>query len=135
MSAAKMYKVWLKMSREDLLTSKSLLEHGEADFIRNICFLCQQSAEKAIKGYLVFSKIEFSKTHDMEILLKQCVSSDLSFSKLDLGELDDYSVRIRYPDDDVDLDFEDAAEAVSTAERIYRFVESKITEKENLSLF
>lgn len=44
---------------------------------------CQQSAERALKGYLVFQDCELQKTHGLETLMDLYATYDSSFHKLD----------------------------------------------------
>lgn len=41
---------WLKQSEEDLLWAKASLKEG---ILRGACFAAQQSAEKALKAFLI----------------------------------------------------------------------------------
>ncbi len=64
----KIVQEWFKFSRQDLLAAKTLMAANLPSLWANVGFLCQQSAEKAIKGYLAHKKIKFGKTHELEIL-------------------------------------------------------------------
>ena len=48
-------------------------------FHAQICFHFQQAAEKYLKAYIIHNNLEFWKTHDLPLLLKQCVSIDSAF--------------------------------------------------------
>jgi HEPN domain-containing protein len=37
----------------------------DANFKEGSAFMCQQSVEKALKGFLVFNKIRVAKPHDL----------------------------------------------------------------------
>ena len=56
--------LWLRYAKEDLAAAEGLIEHILTP--RHVCFLSQQSAEKAIRAVLVFSQIDFPRTHDLE---------------------------------------------------------------------
>jgi HEPN domain-containing protein len=97
---SKVVQEWLKFSREDLSTAKILSEHGSEVTYRTIGFLCQQSAEKAIKAFLAYKRIKFEKTHDLEILgnrMSELFSDKKSFFE-DVKTLTPYAVEYRYPD-------------------------------------
>lgn len=47
--------------------------------IEIICYHCQQSAEKYLKGYLVFYGMIPPKTHDLDELCKLCTKSNNKF--------------------------------------------------------
>ncbi len=60
-------RLWLRYSMEDLEAAETLAKTKVS--LRQVCFLAQQSAEKAIKAVLVFCQIEFPKSHDLEALV------------------------------------------------------------------
>ena len=64
-----------------------------------ICYHCQQSAEKYLKGFLALRGEEIQKTHDLTRLNKGCQKYDKDFKQIedDLLMLTDYAVNIRYP--------------------------------------
>lgn len=94
-------KMWFKKAAEDLRASKLLLAQGMDDLLGPAVFHAQQSAEKAIKGYLASNKIRFPKTHDIEILLllvnkiNPGLSSDLEKAAV----LTKFAVAYRYPEE------------------------------------
>ncbi len=53
------WKVWLQYSKEDL-DSAIALSHTKEQFPRNVCYLCQQSSEKALKGIYIFLNLPYS---------------------------------------------------------------------------
>jgi HEPN domain-containing protein len=61
---------WFEVAGGDLRAAEHLLtmHHPRPDNI--ICNLCQQAAEKHLKGFLIHKKIEFKKTHDLVALLE-----------------------------------------------------------------
>lgn len=67
-------KIWFSKAIEDLQVSKLLLLQNSESFWGPSVFHSQQAAEKAIKGFLAFNKIRFSKTHDLASLLVTLVS-------------------------------------------------------------
>ncbi|MBU3942674.1 HEPN domain-containing protein, partial [Patescibacteria group bacterium] len=59
----KLSKEWIIKSQNDLKSAEILFkEEGPTD---SICLHCHQTAEKALKGFLVFSEKEFPKVHDL----------------------------------------------------------------------
>lgn len=61
--------IWLNYSLDDLKTAKLILSTKD-DWIvpRNICYLCQQAVEKAIKAIYVSENQRFHKIHDLDSL-------------------------------------------------------------------
>jgi HEPN domain-containing protein len=56
---------WLDYSLSDIKAAQKLL--AEPDFYpRHVCFLSQQSAEKALKAVLVFAEVEVPFSHDLD---------------------------------------------------------------------
>ncbi len=54
---------WLCYAQEDLVLAETLIgQSGVA--ARHICWLAQQSVEKALKAALIFLRIDFPRRHD-----------------------------------------------------------------------
>ena len=122
-------KNWLTYAKENLLSAKSLITEEFTPF-HTVCFMCQGSAEKYLKAYLIWKGWELEKIHDLEKLLKYCVKYDKDFEKLllECELLNEYIEEGRYPGD---LPFEsieekDAREAIDAADKIARFVKERI---------
>ena len=60
-------KRWLAYARSDLDAAHALLRDPD-HYPRQVCFLAQQAAEKALKAVLVLLEIEFPFTHDLDHL-------------------------------------------------------------------
>jgi HEPN domain-containing protein len=88
-----------------------------------ICFLCQQSAEKYLKGYLVPHDIVPPKIHDLAELCKMCEGIINDFSQIFLycTDLSQYGVMPRYPNE-LELNAEDVKRALHHANKIKQFV-------------
>ncbi len=93
-----LFEKWLEKALHDELAAKSLIKHRPL-ILDTACFHCQQAVEKYLKGYLVYRNHDFPKIHDLSVLKKMCTKLDKDFNKIDVAELDDYAVSIRYPDD------------------------------------
>ena len=93
--------MWLKKAAEDLRASRLLLAQSMDDLLGPAVFHAQQSAEKAIKGYLAFHKTRFPKTHDIEVLLILIGKTDpvLSSSLEPATVLTKFAVAYRYPEE------------------------------------
>jgi len=57
-------------AEEDLQAAEILLK--DKTYVNPVCFHCQQTAEKYLKGFLVFSGHDFEKIHTLERLLESC---------------------------------------------------------------
>lgn len=58
---------WLRYSTEDLDVARVLLASSPL-VPRHVCWLAQQSAEKALKAALVLEGVAFPFTHDLDAL-------------------------------------------------------------------
>jgi HEPN domain-containing protein len=89
---------WLHKAKNDLLAAKAVLksEYGITDIP---CFHAQQTVEKALKGFLTYNHISFSKTHDLMIILAQVIkiTPELEKYRNVCEELSTFAVDIRYP--------------------------------------
>jgi len=90
---------WFHFADRDLASAEYL--HGmRPQPLEIICFLCQQSAEKSLKGYLIYKGIaEPPKTHNLIILNSMCSDYDERFCGIDkaCSVLTGYGVQPRYP--------------------------------------
>jgi len=95
--------------------------------IEIICYHCQQSAEKFLKGYLVLRNQEVIKTHDLTVLNRLCSTYDSEFETIEeeCFRLTDFSVNVRYPYP-FELNEEDMTIALNDAAKIKEFVLNQI---------
>jgi len=102
---------------------------GGQEYADSVCFHCQQSAEKNIKGLLIWFSIFFPRTHSLQLLLNlasKCVHvPDVIWQAAE--KLEPYSVAIRYPSDDPDPSFDEAIEAVECM-KVIRFWVTSLSE-------
>jgi len=113
---------WFVIAEKDILSAKYLINmHPQP--IEIICYHCQQSSEKYLKGFLVLNGHEIIKTHDLVYLNKLCCSYNEDFKAIEKEclRLTDYGVNIRYPYP-MDLNAADMKLAVKDAEIIQGFI-------------
>ncbi len=60
---------WIMKARRDLLSAKKLAR-GKEPPLDTAIYHCQQTAEKTIKGWLVYHDISFGKTHEKKNIFK-----------------------------------------------------------------
>ena len=128
----KSIKVLLKKADSDLKDAKILYNNNESS-TEGICFHCQQAIEKYLKCYLIYNNNKIKKTHNISELLGCCKKIDKSFNnleKLNIDDMTNYAVVIRYTDD-IELDKEDAKEAILITEKVKLFIIEKFNNKEN----
>ncbi|MDR0501398.1 MAG: HEPN domain-containing protein [Coriobacteriales bacterium] len=90
---------WFRYAEADLVSAEHLLTLHPRP-LELICYLSQQSAEKFLKGFLVYKGIELPpKTHDLNRLCALSFQFDESFTKIEkqCSVLTDYGVQPRYP--------------------------------------
>jgi HEPN domain-containing protein len=87
---------WLEQAARDL---KVAADNLAMDNFETVCFLSQQSAEKALKGFLLLAGRSHQRIHSVTELLEECVRLDSTFESLrPVVELDVYYTSTRYPD-------------------------------------
>jgi HEPN domain-containing protein len=118
-------RAWLLKSHSDLHTAIQIGNLPDGHLDAGI-YHCQQSAEKAIKGYLLFREVTFEKTHDLRKLIRQAESLAEQFQQFREAAaiLTPYAVAYRYPDEAafVEPSREEFDEALKQAQAIYNFV-------------
>lgn len=94
-------KVWIDIAERDFAGIDATLNYQLVDIFDLACYHAQQCAEKYLKAYLNEQGIALNKTHELQILLNQCLAADASFSSI-LGQcsfLNPYVIIFRYPGD------------------------------------
>jgi len=91
---------WLKKADNDLRVVEHEMERPGDEIVTDAaCFHCQQAVEKYLKAFLASHQTEFHRTHSIEYLLAEAGKIDTGFSEINPGELSDFGVDVRYPDD------------------------------------
>ncbi len=123
-------KAWMRKAYRDLISAKKLAA-GDEQILDAAIYHCQQAAEKALKGFLIFHDIRFKKIHDLGMLIELCQPIDGSFSEwLYVSDiLTPYASAFRYPDDLFEPDREQFNEAMNLAQKIYDFVLTRLPEE------
>lgn len=121
---------WFKVAETDL-ASAEYLQGMRPIPIEVICYHCQQSAEKHMKGFLALKGEAIEKIHDLVRLNKMCLKYEEDFKTIeeDCLMLTDYAVNVRYPFP-MDINEADMHLALKSARRIKDFISEKAeTEK------
>ena len=113
---------WFNFAEADLQSALFLRNMHPAP-LEIICYHCQQSVEKYLKGFIALNGGELFKTHDLLILNKKCCfyNSNLSILEDDCINLTDYGVQVRYPFH-IDVTDEDMKMAIESAKRIKNLI-------------
>jgi HEPN domain-containing protein len=117
---------WVQFATDDLGAAKTI--HGDGHLPhRLVCFHCQQSIEKALKGLLVRLKIDFPRTHDLN-LLRRLLPHESAVKQAfpDFSGLNAFAVETRYPGDFPEACETDAVEALTLAEQVLDAVQTAV---------
>ena len=124
-------KEWMDKANQDFEFARINFEE-EKQFFAQICFHFNQSAEKYLKAFIVANRLEFRKTHDLHLLLKQCKSKDPSFSQIedDCEYLATFYIETRYPVHwPVTFSKDEAEKAYRSANNILEIIKKKLQQR------
>ena len=113
---------WFERAHKDLRCAQIDLA-ADPPACEDALYHCQQAAEKALKGFLVWHDQPFPKTHDLGKLGKQAVDLDQTLDIFidEVVEFTKYAWMFRYPGD---IEEPSVAEAVAALHRAMAFVEA-----------
>lgn len=116
-------KFWLSKAQRDLAVAKKLA----SDFPDIAIYHCQQGAEKALKGFLIFHDVEPGNTHNINSLLQEAsvFNPELKIELFAAGLLTQYNQAYRYPGNPTE-DFNPSAGELKRAYRIALDVYKKV---------
>jgi HEPN domain-containing protein len=117
---------WFSIAEHDLAIAEHAFKNMHPAPLEQICFHCQQSVEKDLKGFLVLNGVEPPKIHDLPPLLEMCADKDTSFSllKAKCTFMTKYGVIPRYPSE-LQIYEDDVKVALRYAKDIKDFVQEK----------
>lgn len=118
------HKDWFLIGDEEFDFAKLSFEELDA-FYSQICFLCQQAAEKYLKD---FYNNRFPKTHDLIQLMELCGNIDKNFLDFldEANNLSQYYLISRYPlTEYVPASKEQTKKCLDNAEEIIKFIKGK----------
>ena len=113
---------WFRFAEKDIISAERNTTFHPVH-MQLVCYLCQQSAEKNLKGYLVYKGIdEPQKTHNLDVLCDQCLTFDAQFEEIyDQCEmLSAYGVQPRYPHE-MEISESNMEKALVCARQIHEF--------------
>ena len=90
---------WFLLAGSDLAAAE-YLQGMHPQPLEIICYLCEQSAEKLLKGYLIYMGVTNPpKTHNLDTLCEMCAEHDEHFQEINkaCNVLTGYGVQPRYP--------------------------------------
>ena len=122
---------WNKSARSNLERAK-VGRISDAIMYEDLCFDCQQAAEKSIKALLISRDKKFPPIHSIAGLLEIVADAgiDVPQSIQEAVILTDYAVKTRYPGEGEPVTKEEYEESVDLAIAVYDWV-CKIIEGED----
>lgn len=126
---------WLKQAEEDLKSAHVVRKSGLHHWV---CFMCQQSGEKALYAFLYAQQAEDVWGHSLADLCEDAKHFDTSFEMIKSVAilLDKYYYVTRYPSQlpggissDVFTD-NDSSKAIEIAEEVLNFVKDRLGKNE-----
>lgn len=97
-------KEWVEKAEEDYLVALREYRAHRQPAYNAVCFHAQQCVEKYLKAALVKNRVAFRKTHDLALLLDECVAFFPLWEamRVELKRLSGYAVQFRYPGESAD---------------------------------
>lgn len=120
---------WVKRAKSNLERARAG-RASEEILYEDLCFDCQQVAEKSLKALLVHIDVAFPWTHSIAKLIELIEEKgvDVPEEIKESISLTTYAVSTRYPGDYESVDEEEYKETVEIAERVFCWVEKKLEE-------
>jgi HEPN domain-containing protein len=120
---------WMQIAYEDYDTAAYLFDNKRPKPLEIICYHCQQSVEKSLKGYLCIQDAEIPKTHEVGLLCRRCAEFNDKFADffVDCEEIEIYATKTRYPNR-IEVEEHNAEQALKQALRVYNFVSEQLRE-------
>jgi HEPN domain-containing protein len=116
-------KQWMIYGDEDLRLARHTLTLLSACPYRLIAYHAQQCAEKYLKAYLVYHRIDFPYTHNISRLLELCEENSRWPEKIyEAEELTPFAITARYPGEDEKVTKKEALRAMDIATKVRQTV-------------
>ncbi|MGH7858508.1 MAG: HEPN domain-containing protein [Candidatus Binatia bacterium] len=120
-------RAWLRKAAEDLRAA-DVERSANPPVTSDMVFHAQQAAEKILKGFLVWHRQTFRKTHSLEELGEQCLKIDAGLKTIidKAVPLTEYAWKFRYPGEPDDPSSDEAEIAVAVARELLDEVLSRL---------
>ncbi|MCA9934128.1 MAG: HEPN domain-containing protein [Ardenticatenaceae bacterium] len=120
---------WLTKAQHDLESAR-VLAANERPLLDTAIYHCQQSAEKAVKGFLVHCDEPIERVHDIEVLIRSAMRHTPEFADwIEVGiQLTPYARIYRYPGFAIEPTASQFNQALAAADGLYQFVLSLLPE-------
>jgi len=123
-------RMWLIKAQHDLAAARKLAS-GADPYLDTAVYHCQQAAEKAIKGLLVFHGRRFEKVHNIQLLASEALpfAPELADQMEAAEYLTPYATLFRYPGAALEPERPEFDQAITSAEGIYAVVLTLLPEQ------
>jgi HEPN domain-containing protein len=119
------YESWINRAGSSLEIAGT--RNSNLIYYEDLCYQAQQAVEKAIKGLLIYYKVEPQFTHNIGVLLEELRAyTDISDEIKETVKLTKYAIQTRYPGEYDDITKEDYEESIRIAKRCLDWVQNKI---------
>ena len=114
---------WLVKAQHDLRAARCLSVENPP-ILDVAIYHCQQAAEKALKGLLVYSDFRFGKTHELKVLVDLASRKWPSLGSIaePADRLTDYCVEFRYPGEYMNPTQGEFGQALADSTTVYEAV-------------
>jgi len=124
------YEEWIERAKSSLEFAQ--LKSDKHIYYEDFCFQLQQAVEKAIKGLLIYFKVEPEFTHNIEKLLEQLKPlTDIPEKIIKTTSLTKYAVFTRYPGEFDEVTKDEYEASIKIAQECLDWVEQTIKEIDN----
>ncbi|MEW6605925.1 MAG: HEPN domain-containing protein [bacterium] len=123
-------KQWLIYGDEDLQMAQYAMTMRLPVPYRLVAYHAQQCAEKHLKAYLIFKRVDFPYTHNISRLLELCSQQASWPGQLqNAEELTPFAITTRYPGEDEEVTKEEAFRAIDIATYVRQVVRTALLEE------
>lgn len=120
---------WVEKAENDLTNAAHTVKLRADCPTDTVCFHAHQCVEKYLKALLVLNGVEFTRTHQISVLLALVpVQVRPRLTQAEQDRLTEYAVTTRYPGDYDPISREEAVEAVKLARRLRNQVRRRLPE-------
>lgn len=119
---------WFALAKGDKASAEHLLSLYPLR-LEVICYLCEQSVEKLLKGFLSMQEVVPPRTHDLMKLCRMCSEYNEQFNDVleACSNLNPYGVQVRYPNN-IELIESDMHEALRDMQKVDILLDSLLVE-------
>ena len=120
---------WLAYGDEDLRFARHGMTIENDTPYRLIAYHAQQCAEKYIKAYLIYQRIDFPSTHNISHLLELLPETERDNKLFNAEELTPFAVMTRYPGEDEPVTESEAKKALEIASMVRETIRAALLKK------